>query len=123
MSYYCIQSLYNCSNMLLEAGLYNRPITFLQIKRAIFRLRTRGGCTMDVDSTWLEMDACNATTTTGHSYNVYSRQVCAYDDDCSLPEGISLAFYGTCGWDEWGAFPLPSSQIIMGECPRSILSG
>jgi len=26
-----------------------------------------------------------------------------------------IGFYATWGWDEWGGFPLPSSQTIMGE--------
>jgi len=37
------------------------------------------------------------------------------DDDGSLPEGRSIGFYATWGWDEWGGFPLPSSQTIMGK--------
>ena len=26
-----------------------------------------------------------------------------------------IGFYATWGWDEWGGFPFPSSQTIMGE--------
>ena len=37
------------------------------------------------------------------------------DDDGSLPEDRLIGFYATWGWDEWGGFPLPSSQTIMGE--------
>ena len=37
------------------------------------------------------------------------------DDDGSLPEGRFMGFYATRGWDEWGGFPLPSSQTIMGK--------
>jgi len=37
------------------------------------------------------------------------------DDDVSMPEGMFIDFYPTRGWDKWGGFPLPSSQIIMGE--------
>ena len=31
------------------------------------------------------------------------------------PKAGSLAFYAIWEWDEWGGFPLPSSQTIMGE--------
>jgi len=37
------------------------------------------------------------------------------DEDDSLPEGRFIGFYATWEWDEWGGFPLPSSQTIMGE--------
>jgi len=37
------------------------------------------------------------------------------DDDGSLSEGRFIGFYATRGWDEWGGFPLPSSQTIIGE--------
>jgi len=33
----------------------------------------------------------------------------------SLPEGRFFGFYATWEWDEWGGFPLSSSQTIMGE--------
>ena len=37
------------------------------------------------------------------------------DNDGSLPEGRFIGCYATWGWDEWGGFPLRSSQTIMGE--------
>ena len=36
-------------------------------------------------------------------------------DDGSLPVGRFIGFYATWGWDEWGGFPLPSSQTNTGE--------
>ena len=40
-----------------------------------------------------------------------------YDDDDagSPPKGRFIGFYATWGWDEWGGFPLPYSQTIMGD--------
>ena len=37
------------------------------------------------------------------------------NDNGSLTEGRVIGFYATWGWDEWGSFPLPSSQTIIGE--------
>ena len=36
-------------------------------------------------------------------------------DNGSLLKGRFIRFYTTRVWDEWGCFPLPSSQAFMGE--------